>query len=165
MSFSLGIPPPSVSHTSVQEILLILLFLKENKPVYLVNLIQTNENYNTRGADKITLFHTKHKFFKNSFFPSTVIEWSKLDPNLRSAGSLSAFKNNFLKFIRPPPNRVFNCQNCKGIKYLTRLHLVPSHLREHKSKHSSQDTLNPFCACGLDSETNTHFFTLLPLVY
>ena len=165
MSFSLGIPPPSVSHTSVQEILLILLFLKENKPVYLVNLIQTNENYNTRGADKITLFHIKHKFFKNSFFPSTVIEWSKLDPNLRSAASLSAFKNNFLKFIRPPPNRVFNCQNCKGIKYLTRLHLVPSHLREHKSKHSFQDTLNPFCACGLDSETNTHFFTLLPLVY
>ena len=166
MSFSLGIAPPSVSHTSVQEILLILLFLKENKPIYLVNLIQTkNSNYHTRDADKITLFHTKHKFFKNSFFPSTVIEWSKLDPNLRSAASLSAFKNNFLKFIRPPPNRVFNCQNCKGIKYLTRLHLVPSHLREHKSKHSFQDTLNPFCACGLDSETNTHFFTLLPLVY
>ena len=75
--------------TLVQEPLFVLLFFKENKPVYLVNLIQTkNSNYNTRDADKITYFHTKHKFFKNSFFPSTVIEWNKLDPNLRSAASL-----------------------------------------------------------------------------
>ena len=58
---------------------------KENKPVYLFNLIPTkNPNYNTRNTDKIPLFHTKHNFFKNSFFPSTDIEWNKLDPNLRS---------------------------------------------------------------------------------
>ena len=41
---------------------------KENKPVYLFNLIPTkNSNYNTKNTDKITLFHTKHNFFKNSF--------------------------------------------------------------------------------------------------
>ena len=142
----------------------ILLFFKENKPVYLVNLIQTkNSNYNTRDADKITLFHTKHKFFKNSFFPSTVIEWNKLDPNLRSAASLSVFKKNLLKFIRPSRNSVFNCHNCKEIKYLTRLRLGLSHLRQHKFKHSFQDTLNPFCSCGLDVDTNTHFFLYCPL--
>ena len=44
----------------------------------------------------------------------------------------------------------------KGITYLTRLRLGLSHLREHKFKHSFQDTLNPFCSCGLDVETNTH---------
>ena len=150
----------------VQETLLILLFSKENKPVYLVNLLPTkSSNENTRNADKITLFHTKHNFFKNSIFPSTGIEWNKLDPNLRSAASLSAFKKNLLKFIRPYPNSVFNYHNYKGIKYLTRLHFGLSHLREHKFKHSFQDTLNPFCSCGLDVETNTHFFSLLPLVY
>ena len=86
------------SLTLVQEPLFVLLFFKENKPVYLVNLIQTkNSNYNTRDADKITLFHTKHKFFKNSFFPSTVIEWNKLDPNLRSAASLKLFQKEFVK--------------------------------------------------------------------
>ena len=48
---------------------------KENKPAYLFNLIPTkNSNYNARNTDKITLFHNKHNFFKNSFFPSTVIE-------------------------------------------------------------------------------------------
>ena len=132
---------------------------KENKPVYLFNLIPTkNLNYNTRNTDKVTLFHTKHNFFKNSFFPSTVIEWNKLDPNLRSTASLSVFKKNLLKFIRPSRNSVFNYHNCKKIKYLTRLRLGLSHLREHKLKHSFQDTLNPFCSCGLDVDANTHFF-------
>ena len=68
-----------------------------------------------------------------------------------------------LKFIRPFPNSVFNCHNCKGIKYLTRLRLGLSHLREHKFKNGFQDTLNPFCSCGLDVETNMHFFLYCPL--
>ena len=100
--------------------------------------------------------------FQKFFFPSTVIEWNKLDPNLRSTASLSPFKKNLLNFVRSSPNSVFNCHNCKGIKYLTRLHLGLSHLREHKFKHSFQDTLNPFCSCGLDAETNTHFFFAAP---
>ena len=58
---------------------------------------------------------------------------------------------------------MFNCHNCKGIKYLTRLRLGLRHLREHKFKHSFQDTLNLFCSCGLDVETNTQFFLYCPL--
>ena len=38
------------------------------------------------------------------FYILCVIEWNKLDPNLRSAASLSVFKKNLLKFIRPSPN-------------------------------------------------------------
>ena len=137
---------------------------KANKPVYLFNLIQSrSSSYNTWNTDKIAPFHTKHDFFKNSYFPSTVIKWNKLDPNLPSVSTLSVFKNNLLKFVRPSRNSVFNCHNCKGIKYLTRLRLGLSHLREHKFKHSFQDTLNPFCSCGLDVETNTHFFLYCPL--
>ena len=67
------------------------------------------------------------------------------------------------KFIRPSPNSAFNCHNYKGIKYHTRLCLGLSHLREHKFKHSFQDTLNPFCSCGLDFEANTHYFLYCPL--
>ena len=133
-----------------------------SKPVYLFNLIPTkNSNYNTRNTDKITLFRTKHYFFK-FFFPSTVIEWNKLDPNLWSAASLTVFKKNSLKFIRPSPNSVFNGHNCKGMNYFTRLCHGLSQLREHKFKHSFQDTLNPFFSCGLGVETNTHFFFTAP---
>ena len=68
------------------------------------------------------------------------------------------FKKNFLKFIRPSLNNVFNCHNWEGIKYLTKLRLGLNHLREHKFRHSFQDNLNEFCLCGLDIETNMHFF-------
>ena len=74
----------------------------------------------------------------------------QLDPNLRSAASLRVFKKNLVKFIRPPTNSVSNCHNRKGIKYLTRLRLGLSHLREHKLKHSFQDTLHQCSSCGLD---------------
>ena len=57
----------------------------------------------------------------------------------------------------------FNCHNCKGLKYLIRLCLGLIYLPEDKSKHTFQDTLNPFCLCDLDIETNLYFFTLLPL--
>ena len=96
---------------------------KENKPVCLSNLIPTKKaNYNTTNADKITLFPTKYNYFKNYFlkiyifFPSTVIEWKKLDRNLPSAASFSVSEKKLLKLVRPSPNNVFNCHNCKEIK-------------------------------------------------
>ena len=65
-----------------------------------------------------------------------------------------------LKFIRPSPNSIFNCHHPKGVKLLTRLRLGLSHLRDHKFKHSFQDSLNPICNRGTDVETTTHY--LLP---
>ena len=41
-----------------------------------------------------------------------------------------------------------------GIKLATRLRLGLSHLREHKSIHSFEDTLNPLCNFGMDVESN-----------
>ena len=36
-------------------------------------------------------------------------------------------------------------------------------MREHKFKHSFQDTLNPICNCGSDVESAIHFFLHSPL--
>ena len=104
----------------------------------------------------IPLFKTNHNFFKNSFFPPTIIEWNNLDPNLRNSDTYGTFKNAILKFIRPSPNSVFECHNPQGIKFLTRLRLGLSHLREHKFKHSFQDLLNPF-------ESASHFLLRCPI--
>ena len=68
-----------------------------------------------------------------------------------------------MKFIRPSANSLFNCHNLKGIKFITRLWLGLSHLREHKFKHSFQDSLNPFCSCGLDIESTAHFLLHCPM--
>ena len=59
----------------------------------------------------------------------------------------------------------FKCHNPKGIKLLTILRLGLSPLREHKFKHSFQDTLNTFCSCGLDTETSSKYFLHCPLFH
>ena len=79
--------------------------LNNEHPQYLFNLIPVRPTlYPTRNALNIPLLNANHNFFKNSFFPSTIIEWNKLDPGLRKAESLSLFKTNILEFIRPSPN-------------------------------------------------------------
>ena len=37
-----------------------------------------------------------------------------------------------------------------------------NHLRDHKFRHCFQDTLNPLCDCGNDTETTTNFFLHCP---
>ena len=131
---------------------------RNQSPEYLFNIIPTSVRpYNTRNANNIPQFKVKHNFFQNSFFPSVVIEWNKLDQNIRNSENLFIFKKKLLKFIRPSGNSVFRCHNPKGIKLLTRLRLGLSHLREHKFKHGFLDSLNPICSCGQDIETSTHF--------
>ena len=90
------------------------------------------------------------------------MERNKLDLNIPNSENLNIFKKTLLNFIRPSGSTVFNCHNPKGIKLLTRLRLGLSHLREHKFKHSFQDSLNPICSCGNDIETSAHFLLHCP---
>ena len=125
---------------------------------YLFNLIPVRSTpYATRTVGNIPLIKTNHNFFKNSFFPSAIIEWNNLNPNLRDSKSVSVFKEKILSFIRPSPNSFFDCHNPKGIKHITRLRLGLSHLRNHKFKHSFQHVINVLCNCGPDIESATHF--------
>ena len=50
---------------------------------------------------------------------------------------------------------MYNVHNPHGIKLLTRL---LHHLREHKFRHNFQDSLDPFCNCVRNIETNSHLF-------
>ena len=81
-----------------------------------------------------------------------------LDNNIRNSESVSAFKKQILKFIRPSPNSTLDGYNPYGIKLLTRLRVGLSHLREHKFRHIFQDSLDPFFHCGPHIETTIHFF-------
>ena len=97
-----------------------------------------------------------------TFLPTTIKEWNNLDPQIRKSKSISIFKTNILKFIRPKPNDVYYCHNPKVIKLLTRLRLGLSHLRKHKFKHNFQDCLNPLCFCGNEMENSTHYLLHCP---
>ena len=139
---------------------------KSKSPQYLFKLIpEKTSSYVTRNAENIPLFNIKHNFYKNSFFPSSIIEWNNLDPKLRNSENFSIFKNNILKFIRPKPNSFFNCCNLKGIRLITRLRLELSHLREHKFKYNFQNCLNPLCSCGSSIESTSHFLLHCPIFH
>ena len=56
----------------------------------------------------------KHNFFKDIFFPLSIIGWNKLDLAIRNSTSFNSFKESILKFIRPAPNSIFQCRNPKG---------------------------------------------------
>ena len=104
-------------------------------PKYLFNIIPTSvSTCNTRNTNNISLVKVKHNFFQNSFFPSAVIQWDKLELNIRNSESLNIFKKTLLNFILSSGSTVFNCHNPKRVKLLTRLRLGLSHLCEHKFK-------------------------------
>ena len=137
--------------------------LRYKYPKYLFNIIPTSvSTYNTRNTNNNLLFKVKLNLFQNSFFPSAVIEWNKLDLNICNSESLNIFKKTLLNFIRPSGSTVFNCHNPKGVKLLTRLRLGLSHLREHKFKQSFQDSLNIICSCGNGIETLAHYLLHCP---
>ena len=95
--------------------------------------------------------------FSSSFFPYTSREWQTLDPNIRKLPSLAAFKKALLNFKRPVSSLIYGIHNLIGLKFLTRLRLGLSHLREHKFRHEFLDTLNPLCSCYIEPETTTHY--------
>ena len=115
---------------------------KNQCPKYLFDIIpQSNCQCRTRNSQDIPHINVKHQLFKNSYFPSTIIEWNRLDSNIRNSETINIFKSKILKLIRPTVNSIFGCHNPIGGKLLTRLRLGLSHLREHKFEHSFQDTL------------------------
>ena len=130
---------------------------------YLFNIIpKLSRPYSTKNANNFFHFKVKHSFFKNTFLPSVIIEWNKLDSEIQNTPSLNIFKKSVLKFIRPTANNIFDCHNLKSIKYLTRLRLGLSHLYEYKFKYNFQDALNPPGTCGCNIENACHFLLHYP---
>ena len=127
-------------------------------PDYLFQLIPSiSHNYLTRN-NNIPSLECRTNFHCDSFFPYSIREWNRIDPDIRNVASYSCFRNHLLKKIRPCPNNLYGIHDPLGIKLLTRIRLGLSHLREHKFRHNFQDTINPLCTCSLETEDTNHFF-------
>ena len=142
-----------------RKLSLLFKIIKTESPPYLFNLVRNNNRRQiTRNLNNLLIFRVNHEYFKNTFFPSAVLEWNKLDSFIRNSETFMLFKKKrILEFIRPKANSIFNIHNPTGIKYLTRLRLGFSHLKEHKFKHNFQDSVDPLCSCGIETESTKHF--------
>ena len=57
---------------------------KSGLPEYLFNMIpQSNHRYNTRSSEDVTTFYYRTDVFKYSCFPYTILEWNKLDMEIK----------------------------------------------------------------------------------
>ena len=125
---------------------------KNQSPSYLYNIITTtNTHYTFRNSDKIP-----YRYYEKI----STFDWLRgvqYWPYLYSVSNICTLllnkkketKNKTFdscsKKIQPSSNSFFDCHNHIGIKYITRIRLGPNHLREHKFKHSFQDTVNRIC--------------------
>ena len=136
-----------------------------NCPLYLTEFLPTTKTscYSLRSNRPRTVSNVRTERFKSTFFPSSSLNWNQLGLNIQNSSSLEIFKRALLSFIRPKPAKVYKVHHPKGLKLLTRLRLGLSHLREHKFRHSFNDTIDPFCLCGTNSlETSEHFLLHCP---
>ena len=98
----------------------------------------------TSNDDKLPHFEGKHKYFKNSFFPLTVMQWNKLDQNICNPEYLTSFKDNILKFLLLSKNSVFLCNNSNGIQLITRLRLGLSPVTPNRM-YNRYENIETFC--------------------
>ena len=73
------------------------------------------------------------------------------------------FQKQYPGIYQTFPSNVFNCDDHKDIRLITRLRAGTSYLREHKCKHSFRGCLSSICSCGLDIESTSHFLLHCPI--
>ena len=131
--------------------------VKEEAPNYLMNLIPRIQQTTRTRINRMPTFHCRTDCLKNSFFPSTLNDWYKLDETIRISESISIFKSRLLSFIRLLESNVYNIFDPIGLKLLTRLRLGFSYLNEHRFPHNFQDCMNPPCSCSLEIEDTSNY--------
>ena len=94
--------------------------------------------------------------YKLSFFPSTILDWNKLDANIKKVKSKTIFKKRLINKIRPKKHSYYGLSNDK-IRYLTMLRMDLSPLRAHKFKYGFCDTSDACCMVCDTIEDTEHF--------
>ena len=133
---------PSKSRRWYKRLSCIFEIMKQEAPIYLINLVPKCETKTITSNNSIPTFNCRTNCFKYSFFSSTLYDWFNLDLNIRNTESISIFKNNLLSFIRQFQTNIYNTFDPKGFTFLNHLRLGLSHLNEHRFRHNFQDCLN-----------------------
>lgn len=69
-----------------RKLCLLYKILKKKSPNHLFKLVPVPKaRHRTTNCHKIPTFNAKDDFFKNSFFPSTINKWIKLNPNFQNS--------------------------------------------------------------------------------
>ena len=117
-------------------------------------------NYNLQNQPVIGQIKARTEKYRASFFPDSLLEWSKLDPEIRQSPSINIFKSRLLLLIRPPSNSIFGIYDPQGLEFLTQLRVGLSKLNYHKFMHNFRKSINPMCPINDGMEDAEHFLLL-----
>ena len=112
-------------------------------------------NYSLRSDGVFERSYVETQRSDNTFFLYCIREWNELHVSIRTVTTLSQFKNELIKCIRPPKRSTVKIDDILGIKLITRISLGFSHLREHGHHHNFP--VSPICSCGTEPETTERF--------
>ena len=135
----------------------LLKVLSTKLPTYLYELKPPIINSHRNLSRNIALY-CRTDLFGNSFLPFSINEWNKLDHDIRNLNSHAISHKKLLTFIRPSEKSIYSIYDPQESKFLSRLRLGFSYLREHKFRHNFADTVNELCSCALETESTDHFF-------
>ena len=132
-----------------QKLRVISRIVKKTFPKIFHLIPSNNNSYQTRNGQNLVIAEIKvrNNFFLNFFFSSALVEWNKLDSDIRNSPSYSTFNKNIIIIKITLWDLIVTKAQPKGLIFLTRLRVGLSYFREHKFKHSFLYTLNPICIC------------------
>ena len=88
-------------------------------------------------------------------------ERNQLDESIKSSPTISMFKRELMRLIRPHKRSLFGFYDIEGVRLFTRLRGEFSDLREHRFRHNFQCS-SPMCFCQTGIENNEHFLLHCP---
>ena len=92
-----------------RRLILFYKFVNELTPDYTRDPIPSlNETtYPIRSRPVVGQIRARTEKFKASFYPHCLLEWNKLDPEIRTSPIVGIFKKKLCAQIRPPANSVY----------------------------------------------------------
>ena len=135
----------------------------DQRPYYLYSEIpqERNLHYNLRRPDVYEPNVISTNRFSLTYVQICMREWNLLDELLKNSPTVSVFKRELVRLVRPSKKSYFGIHDIEGIRLLTGLRVHFSDLREHKFRHEFQCS-SPMCLCQTGIENNEHFFLHCP---
>ena len=135
----------------------------DQRPHYLYSEIpqERNLHYNLHRPNVYEPNVTSTNRFSHTYSQNCIREWNLLDETIKNFPTISVFKQELVRLVRPSKKSYFGIHDIEGIRLLTRLRVHFSDLLEHKLRHKFQSS-SPMCLCQTGIENNKHFFLHCP---
>ena len=134
----------------------------DQRPSYLNNKIPQEHtfSYNLRRPNMFESSAKSTNRFTHTYFQNCVREWNQLDQSIRNCPTISGFKLQLMRLVRPMKNLPLLLMTLRS-RLLTQLRVQFSVLREHRFRHRFHCS-NPMCLCQTGIEDNEHFLLHCP---